>query len=86
MRINFDQVNYVRINFYQVSTDLSNDDFSPVKQKANLLQWLESKGGILVTHNRLLARLILIVILMIIVITITIKPGCLLGWRRPPSS
>ena len=75
----------MRINFYQVSTDLSNDDFSPVKQKANLLQWLESKGGILVTHNRLFARIILIVMMMI-VITIMIKPGCLLGWRRLPSS
>ena len=76
----------MRINFYQVSTDLSNDDFSPVKQRANLLQWLESKGGILVTHNRLLARLILKVMMMMIAIMIIIKPGCLLGWRRPPSS
>ena len=33
----------------------SDDEFSPVKQKANLLQWLEGKGGILVTHNRLFA-------------------------------
>ena len=57
-----------------------------MKQRANLLQWLESKGGILVTHNRLLAMIILKVMMMIIVITIMIKPGCLLGWRRPPSS
>ena len=42
---------------------MSNDDFSPVKQKANLLQWLESKGGILVTHNRLLARIILMIMM-----------------------
>ena len=57
-----------------------------MKQKANLLQWLESKGGILVTHNRLLARIILKVMMMMAMITIIIKPGCLLGWRRPPSS
>ena len=74
----------MRINFYQVSTDLSNDDFSPVKQRANLLQWLESKGGILVTHNRLLARIILKI--MMVMTTIKLKTGCLLGWRRPPSS
>ena len=56
-----------------------------MKQKANLLQWLESKGGILVTHNRLLARII-VIIMMVMMITIIIKTGCLLGWRRPPSS
>ena len=55
-----------------------------MKQKANLLQWLESKGGILVTHNRLFAKIILKI--MMVMITIKLKTGCLLGWRRPPSS
>ena len=33
----------------------NDDEFSPGKQKANFLQSLEGKGGILVTHNRLFA-------------------------------
>ena len=46
---------YATAHHYPIPADPSNDEFSPVKQRANLLQWLEGKGGILVTHNRLFA-------------------------------
>jgi len=46
---------YATAHHYPIPADPSNDDFSPVKQKPNLLQWLEGEGGILVTHNRLFA-------------------------------
>ena len=46
---------YATAHHYPIQENPSNDEFSTVKQKANLLQWLEGTGGILVTHNRLFA-------------------------------
>merc|ERR1719507_520417 len=46
---------YATAHHYPVPENPSNDEFSTVRQRPNLLQWLEGKGGILVTHNRLFA-------------------------------
>merc|ERR1712172_291617 len=47
---------YATAHHYDTSSENpSNDEFSPTRQRPNLLQWLAGKGGILVTHNRLFA-------------------------------
>jgi len=46
---------YATAHHYPIPENPSNDEFSSEKQKANLHHWLEGKGGMLVTHNRLFA-------------------------------
>merc|ERR1712203_471089 len=46
---------YAKANHYPSAQDSVNEDPSSVQQRADLIQWMEGSGGILVTHNRLFA-------------------------------
>jgi len=50
-----DHYSYATVEHYPSSTDPANGDLSTIQQRADLVQWMEGPGGILVTHNRLFA-------------------------------
>merc|ERR1719370_1950302 len=46
---------YAKAHHYSSAQHAVDEDPSPDQQRADLIQWMEGPGGILVTHNRLFA-------------------------------